>query len=152
MKRYTFRATKLLAIASLACGAVLLLGIALLFAKIDNIGLPIGLILLGGLLGILFLTCFLAEKSRALMIDADQIILPRGATINGKMIFQRTVIRTCEIKSVESNLYKGDRLISKDTHFHTLKLRDGKKVTVTLYAYGKDAEKEILETIQGSIT
>lgn len=148
MKRYYSRAVKLLAMASLTCCAVLLTGIVLLFAKIENIGLPIGFILLGGLLGILFLACFVAEKSRTLMIDADKIILPRGATINGKTIFQKTVIKMREIKSVERSLYKGDGVISKDACFYTLKLRDGRNVTVTLYAYGKEAEKEILETIK----
>ncbi len=148
MKKYTSRVVKLLAIAFLACVAVLLTGIALLFAKIENMGLPICFILLGGLSGILFLTCFLAEKSRALIIDADKIIFPRGAMINGKMIFKKTVIKMCEIKSVESSIYKGDRLISKDTYFHTLKIRDGRNVTVTLNAYGREAEKEILETIK----
>lgn len=148
MKKYSSRAVKMLAIVFLVCGVVLLTGIALLFAKFENIGLPIGLIGLGGLLGVLFLICFVAEKSRVLMIDSNKIILPRGATINGKMIFQKTVINMAEIKSIESGLYKGDGLISKDTYFHTLKLKDGREVTVTLYAYGKVAEKEILETIK----
>lgn len=152
MKKYNSQATKWLALVALICGAVLLTGIALLFAKIENIGLPVGLILSGGLLGILFLTCFLAEKSRVLMIDADRIILPRGVDVNGKMGSQKTVIKMREIKSVESSLYKGDGLISKDTYFYTLKLRDSKKVTVTLCAYGKDAEKEVLEITQGNIT
>lgn len=41
MKRYTYRATKLLAIAALICGAVVLIGIILAFAGIENIELPI---------------------------------------------------------------------------------------------------------------
>ena len=148
MKRYTSKATKLFAIISLTCVAVLLIGITLLFAKIENIGFPISLTVGGGLLGILFLACFVAEKSRTLIIDADRIILPRGVIINGKTIFQKTVIQMSEIKYTESSLHKGDRIISKDTYFHTLKLKDGRKATVTLYAYGKEAEKEILEIIK----
>ncbi len=54
MKRYTSRATKLLAITALICGAVVLIGIILAFAGIENIELPICLILMGGLLGIIF--------------------------------------------------------------------------------------------------
>lgn len=65
MKKYTVRATKWLAVITLICGAVLLTGIVLVFAKITNIGLSIGLILLGGLLGGIFLSCYFAEKSRA---------------------------------------------------------------------------------------
>lgn len=74
MKKYTSRATKWLIVVSLICGVVLLTGIILAFAGIGNIGLPIGLIMMGGLLGILFFSCFLAEKSRVLIISAGQII------------------------------------------------------------------------------
>lgn len=151
MKKYSSRAVKLLTMISLTCGAVFLTGIAFLFFKIENTGLPIGLMVGGGLLGIFFFVCFVAEKSRVLMIDSDKIILPKGAMINGKTIFQKTVIKMCEIKSIESCLHKGDGLVSKDTYFHTLKLEDSRKVTVTLYAYGKEAEKEILETIKKNV-
>ena len=57
----------------------------------------------------------------------------------------------CDIGSVESKFHKGDKLISDDCFFYTLRLKDGTSVTVTLYAYGKEAEKEIWETIQSSI-
>ena len=77
--------------------------------------------------------------------------MPRGADNNGKMVFKRTVIKIDKIGSIESKLYKGDGLISKDTNFHTLKLKDGTKITFTLYAYGKEAEKEIIEIIKRSI-
>ena len=91
MKKYTSRATKWLIVVSLICGVVLLTGIILAFAGIGNIGLPIGLIMMGGLLGILFFSCFLAEKSRVLIISAGQIIFHRE-TLNkssaaGKLIF-----------------------------------------------------------------
>ena len=152
MKKYTSQATKWLMIVSLICGVVLLTGIILAFAGIGNIGLPIGLIMMGGLLGILFFSCFLAEKSRALIINADQITFPRGAEINGKTVFQKTTIQTNQIRSVETKFYPGDGVIAKDTNFYTLRLKDGTSVTFTLYAYGKEAEKEILETIKSSIS
>ena len=152
MKKYTSQATKWFMIVSLICGVVLLTGIILAFADIGNIGLPIGLIMMGGLLGILFFSCFLAEKSRALIINADQITFPRGAEINGKTVFQKTTIQTTQIRSVETKFYPGDGVIAKDTDFYTLRLKDGTSVTFTLYAYGKEAEKEILETIKSSIS
>lgn len=148
MKKYVSRATKLLAIATLICGAVVLIGIIIAFAGVKNIGLPIGFILLGGFSGVIFLTCFVAEKSRALIIDTEKIIFPRGADKNGKMVFQKTTVKLCDINSVDTKLHKGDGIISKDTSFHTINLKDGTKITVTLYAYGKEAENEILETIK----
>ena len=151
MKKYTSRATRVLSIAVLICGAVVLIGIILAFAGVENIGLPICFILLGGLLGVIFLACFLAEKSRALIIDTDKIIFPRGAERNGKTVFQKTVVRICDIGSVESKFYKGDKIISNDCFFYTLRLKDGTSVTVTLYTYGKQAEKEIWETLTNSI-
>ena len=151
MKRYTSRATKLLAIVALICGTVVLMGIILAFAGVQNIGLPIGFILLGGLLGAIFLACWLAEKSRVLIISAGQIIFPRGAEINGKSVFQKTVVKTSEISSAETHSFKGDGLIAKDTDFYTLSLTNGRKITLTLYHYGKEAEKEIWETIKSSI-
>ncbi len=75
MKKYTSQATKWLLAVSLICGVVLLTGIILAFAGIGNIGVPIGLMMMGGLLGIIFFSCFIAEKSRVLIIDADQIFI-----------------------------------------------------------------------------
>ena len=152
MKKYTSQATKWLMIVSLICGVVLLTGIIFAFAGIGNIGVLIGLILMGGLLGIIFFSCFIAEKSRALIINADQITFPRGVEINGKTVFQKTTIQTTQIRSVETKFYPGDGVIAKDTNFYTLRLKDGTRVTVTLFAYGKEAEKEILETIKSSIS
>ena len=151
MKKYTSQATKWLMIVSLICGVVLLTGIILAFANIGNIGVLIVLILIGGLLGVIFFSCFLAEKSRALIINADQITFPRGAEINGKTVFQKTTIQTTQIRSVETKFYPGDGVIAKDTNFYTLRLKDGTSVTFTLYAYGKEAEKELWETIKSSI-
>lgn len=66
MKRYASRATKLLAIATLICGAVVLIGIIIAVAGVKNIGLPIGFILLGGLLGVIFFACFFCRKKQSI--------------------------------------------------------------------------------------
>ncbi|MBR5825790.1 MAG: hypothetical protein IKY78_01765 [Clostridia bacterium] len=150
MKKYTSQATKWLRIVSLICGGVLLMGIILAFADIGNIGVPIGLMMMGGLLGIIFFSCFIAEKSRVLIIDADQITFPRGAVINGKTVLKKTTIQLKQIRSVEIKFQPGDGIIAKDTNFYTLRLKDGTRVTVILFSYGKEAEKEILETIKSS--
>ena len=152
MKKYTSQATKWLMIVSLICGILLLTGIILAFARVGNIGVPIGLMMMGGLLGIIFFSCFIAERSNILIINADQITFPRGAEINGKTVFQKTTVKTKQIRSVETKFYPGDGVIVKDTNFYTLRLKDGTSVTFTLYAYGKEAEKEILETIKSSIS
>jgi len=151
MKKYTPRATKWLGVVTFICGAALLTGIILVFVNFENAGLAIGLLLLGGLSGAIFLSCFFAEKSSVLIIDPDKITFPRGAEKNGKTVFGKTVVKIRQINSVESKFHKGDRIISGDCFFHTLKLKDGTNITVTLYAYGKEAEKEILETIKRSI-
>ena len=151
MKKYTPQDAKPFLIVTLICGVVLLIGILLAFGNAPNIGLSVGMIFLGFSLGNLFLCCYLAEKSRTLIIDADNIILPRGAEINGKTVFRKTVVSFSEINSLESKLRKGDGLLSKDTNFYTLVLTDSTKITITLYAYGKQAEREILETIHAMI-
>ncbi len=151
MKKYTSQATKWLITVTLICVAVLLTGIILAFLQVTNIGLPIALMMLGGMLGVLFFVCFLVEKHRCLIINADCVVFPRGTEINGKKVFKKTIVRICDIGSVESKFYKGDKIVSNDCFFYTLRLKDGTSVTVTLYAYGKEAEKEIWETIKNSI-
>lgn len=151
MKKYTSRATKWLAIFSIINVVMLLTGIILIVANYSNVGATVGLTMGGGLMSVLLVTCFFAEKSHWLTINDDEIVLPRGADINGKTIFKRTYIKLKDIASVESKFYKGDKIISGDCFFHTLKLKDGTKITFTLFAYGKDGEKEILETIKKSI-
>ena len=148
MKRYTSCATKWLAILAIISVAVLIAGIICILAHSSNVELQVGLTTSGGLMSILFLSCFFAEKSRWLTIDADKIILPRGADHNGRMVIKRTVIKTDEIISLESKFYKGDKIFTGDCFFYTLKLKNGAKITFTLYAYGKEAEKEIVETIK----
>ena len=152
MKRYTSTATKWLAILTLISVVFFAVGIIFIIVDIPNIGLQIGSTMLGGLMGVLFAVCFFVERSHALVIDTDTFIFPRGADINGKILFKKTAINKNEICAIESKFYKGDKIISGDCFFHTLKLKNGTKVTVTLYAYGKEAEKEILEIIQKSIT
>ena len=146
MKKYFSRATMCLGIIALLCGVALLVGSILAFVNTSMSSIV--MIALGGVFGILFLICFLAEKSRALIIDTEKIIFPRGADKNGKIVFQKTTVKLCDINSVDTKLYKGDGIISKDTSFHTINLKDGTKITVTLYAYGKESENEILETIK----
>ena len=148
MKKYTTRATKRLAIFAIISVVLLLMGIILIVANFSNVGLTVGLTVGGGLLSILFITCFFAEKSHWLTINGDEIVLPRGVEKNGKMIIKRAIIKLNDIASVESKFYKGDKIISGDCFFYTLKLKDGTKITFTLFAYGKDAEKEIIETIK----
>ena len=148
MKKYISKATKPLLFVTVICCALLVIGMILAFIEIPNNGLSIGLIFTGGLLGILFLACYFAEKSRSLIIDVDKIVFPKGAEIDGKVSFQKTVIAASDIRSIEKSLLKGDGLIAKDTKSYTLRLVDGKRVTVTLYAYGKQAETEIEEAIK----
>ena len=152
MKTYTSRATKWLKILFIISFTVLIVGIVCILAHLSTIGLQIGLTMLGGLMSVLFIVCFIAEKSRSLTIDDEKIILPRGADINGKMSFQKTVININEIHSIKSELYKGNETFSKNTLFHILKLNDGTSIKFTLYAYGKDAEKEILKSIEKHLT
>ena len=151
MKKYISKATKPLLLVTLISCAIMALGIIFAIIQIQNLPLVIGLISMGGLLGVLFLICYLVEKSRALIIDSDRIILPRGVRFNGKAAIQKTVISASEIKSIGSSLFKGDGLISKDTKLYTLRLLDGTKVTITLYAYGEQAETEIVETIKAML-
>ena len=150
MKRYISRATKWLAGLTIVFVVIFAAGIVCIIANISNVDVQIGLTLLGAPMSILFFVCYLAEKSRALVIDENTITLPRGADKNGKMVFQKTVIRLDEIRSVDSKLHKGDGIIAGDCFFHTLKLTDGTEVTVTLYAYGKDEERKIIDIIRNS--
>ena len=152
MKRYTSRATKGLAIATLTSVAIFAVGIVLIVVNATTVGLQIGATGFGGLMSILFISCFFAERSRSLIITTDTFTFPRGADVNGKTVFQKTVVKKSDIFTLESKFHKGDGIISGDCFFHTLKLKNGTNITVTLYAYGQEAEKEILEMIQNSIT
>ena len=148
MKIYISRATKWLAVLAIVGVTVLISGIICILAHSSNVGLQIGLTMLGGLMSILFLSCFFAEKSRCLTINDEKIVLPRGVDINEKTSFNRTIINTNKIRSIKRELHKGDGIIAKATFFHTLTLNDGTRIKFTLYAYGKDAEDEILSAIK----
>ena len=89
MKKYTSRATKWLAILTIISVAVLIAGIICILAHSSNVGLQVGLTMLGALMSILFLSCFFAEKSRYLTIDNEKVILSRGADINGKSLSEK---------------------------------------------------------------
>lgn len=152
MKKYTPRTTKQLPILTIISATILATGIVLIVVNFPNISLQVALTASGGLTSIIFLSSFFADKSRVMVVYEDRFVFPRGADKNGKLVFQKTVIESNEISSVESQLHKGDKIISGDCFFHTLKLKDGTKVTVTLYEYGREAEKEIIETSKKSIT
>ena len=84
MKKYTTRATKWLAKLILVSIIILAIGIILIIVDSPNVSLQVGFTMFGGLVSVIFLACFFAEKSRALIIDADEIIFPRGIDKNGK--------------------------------------------------------------------
>ena len=137
--------------ASLLFDFAIVVGIMLELLDVQNVGLSFGLMVSGGLLDIILMPCYFAEKSRTLIIDTDQIIFPRGARRDGKIVSGKTVVSLCDIRSVESRLHKGIKLLTKDCFFYTLTLKDGTSITVTLYAYGKEAEKEIWASIQKAV-
>ena len=148
MKKYKPRGIKLLATLTVISFAVLIAGIILIPVPVSIVGLKFGLIALGGAFSFLFLPIFFATKSRYLIIDEEKIILPKGASINDKTVFNRTIIRLEEIATLKIKLYKGFLFITGDANFYTLKLKKGTRVTFTLYEYGKDAENEIVEKLR----
>ena len=151
MKKYISKATKVLVIISLFSVSTLMVGIILFIVKNPNVALALGFTMLGGFFTILFVPLIFAERSRFVAINHDEISLPRGIEINGKTVFLRTKIKLSEISSLESELHKGIFLIIKDAYFYTLKLNDGVKITFALYAYGKQAETEIIGTIESRL-
>ncbi|MBQ8441668.1 MAG: hypothetical protein IJX19_13480 [Clostridia bacterium] len=149
MKKYVSRTAKALLFFTIISILVLMIGVILIIVKLSDVGF--GITVLGAMMSILFLCIYFAERSRWLKIDDSEIVLPRGADNNGKIVPKRTIIKMDEIVSVESKFYKGDKIISGDCFFHTLKLKDNTKITFTLYAYGKEAEREIMEKIKKSV-
>ena len=80
MKKYVSRATIWLGIIALLSGVALLLGIILAFVNTSMTSIV--MIALGGMFGILFLSCFFSEKSRALIIDTEVTLFsPRLSTL-----------------------------------------------------------------------
>ncbi len=164
MKKYNSSSIKILAVIAAVCVCMLIAGIILVIAKIPLFELKFILIVLGLCFGMIFVPVFFAEKSRYLIIDEEKVIFPRGCFRNEKIVFQRTVVRFDEIRSVKSEFQKGDSVFisvilalfgmqSKgDTYFYTLNLKDNTQIEVNvLYQYGKKAEKEIFEMICQSV-
>ena len=149
MKKYVSRTAKALLFFTIISILVIMIGVILIIVKLSDVGF--GITVLGAMMSILFLCIYFAERSRWLRIDDSEIVLPRGVDNNGKIVLKRTIIKMDEIVSVESKFYKGDKIISGDCFFHTLKLKNNTKITFTLYAYGKKAEREIMETIKKSV-
>ena len=149
MKKYVSRTAKALLFFTIISILVIMIGVILIIVKLSDVGF--GITVLGAMMSILFLCIYFAERSRWLRIDDSEIVLPRGVDNNGKIVLKRTIIKMDEIVSVESKFYKGDKIISGDCFFHTLKFKDNTKITFTLYAYGKEAEREIIETIKKSV-
>ena len=146
MKKYISRATKWLAFYTIISILILLTGVILIIVKLDDVSF--GITLSGAVFSIFFSYIYFAERSRWLTINDSEIVLPRGADHNGKMVLKRTIVKIDEIVSVESEFFKGDQIFTGDCYFHTLKLRNNTKITFTLYAYGKEAEREIIERIK----
>ena len=71
MKKYTSCAIKWLAILVIISVAAFIAGIVCILAHSSDVGLQIGLTMLGGVMSILFLTCFFAERSRCLTIPSS---------------------------------------------------------------------------------
>ena len=95
MKKYTTRATKWLAKLILVSIIILAIGIILIIVDSPNVSLQVGFTMFGGLVSVIFLACFFAEKSRALIIDADEIIFPRGIDKKRKNSFQKNSNKVC---------------------------------------------------------
>ena len=87
MKRYTSCATKWLVILTIISVAVLIAGIICILAHSSNVGLQVGLTMSGGLMSILFLSCFFAEKSRYLTIDDEKNCIAKGYNYKRENLF-----------------------------------------------------------------
>ena len=62
MKKYTSRATKWLAILAIVSVTVLIVGVICILAHSSNVGLQVGLTMLGALMSILFFLLFFRRK------------------------------------------------------------------------------------------
>lgn len=152
MKKYKSRNANGFGIAAIGCAVILIAGIFMLIFGYPDSTASFALVFIGSLMGIMFFAIFLSEKSRVLIIDTDKVIFPRGVRKNDKIISKKTVVKFDEMNSLECEFYKGDGFIAGDTYFYTLKLKGSAKIVMTLYAFGKDAENEIYETIRQRIS
>ena len=149
MKKYVPKCLKLIRNASITSFLIFMVGFVLFLFGGLNIEIPLLLTFLGGGFGILFVAVYFSQKSRVLTLDEETIVLPRGAYINEKLSFSKMSIKKSDICCVERTFFKGDKIISEDTYFYTVKLKDGTKVTFPLYEYGKKAEEEIFCFLKG---
>jgi hypothetical protein len=150
MKKYHSASLKKIATVTALCLAATLISVILMFEKeFDFFFLALFFIWMDFLCFI----AYFAEKSRYLTIDHEKVLFPRGVG-NGRKFFQRTMVKFCDIQSFESKLIKQDDIFlgTGEYFHHTLTLKDGTILSVYLYAYGKEAETEIVETICGNIT
>ncbi len=157
MKKYTPIATKWLAVLSLICGVMVVVGIVLGFIESGVSDVLLLLICMGTMLGIVFFPAFLASRTRYLLIDEKTIVLPRGTAVNGKVTLRkRTVIQRKDILSLSSQYYRAPLILKiladhADQTYHTITLKDGTSIRFQLSEYGKKAEKEILAIIRRRI-
>jgi hypothetical protein len=154
MKKYTPKSVKVLLFLILINILMLPICFSLIFFDFLDPVLIIGLLVLFVFLALFFLCCLLAVKSRWLLIDDNKIILPRGTEHNNELFYKRTVVKICDIDSIECHLYDGDTLAflyNANSQFYTLKLKDGTRITFHLSDYDENAEKEIIETIKNCI-
>ena len=158
MKKYTSRVIKWAAFSTIIGMVMLVIGIILMIIKLSDIGSEFTSI--GAAISTVSLCFYFSEKSRWLTIDDSKIDLPRGANINGKKAFERTVIKIDEIVSVEREFQKGGGItigiffgaITPAACFiNTIKLKDNTEIVFYLDTYGKKAENEIIETLRKSI-
>ena len=84
MKKYISGSTKILGIITLITAVMFITGIVLTVIDFENLSLQLFFTLIGGMLSLIFLPCYLAERSRVLVIDADKITFPKGEQRNGK--------------------------------------------------------------------
>ena len=143
MKKYVPKCLKLVRNASITSFLIFVVGFVLFLFGGLNIEIPLLLTFFGGGFGILFVAVYFAAKSRVFIIGEEKIVIPRGANINDNLSFSKTSLKKSDICYVERTFFKGDKIISEDTYFYTVKLKGGTKVTFPLYEYGKKAEEEI---------
>ncbi len=152
MKKYVANYLKWIGVLSLISILVFAIGIVLFLFSELSYEIPLSLTFVGGIFGFFLTMAYFSQKSRVLTLDEEKVVLPRGAYINEKLSFSKTSIKKSGICCVERTFFKGDKIISEDTYFYTVKLKDGTKVTFPLYEYGKKAEEEIFGLLKGYVS
>lgn len=164
MKKYVSSSLKWLLLCLIVFVMILIAAVVIFVFKLVSTSVSVPLTIFSFLLFILFLAIFFAEKSRYLTVDDRQITLPRGAIINGKTAFSKTLIEFDFVCSFESKFRNGDHGVfaliisllggvnAKDTTFYSIKLINDDTVTFTLYEFGKESETEIVSAIKRRLT